>query len=248
MPEAKTDKPVSNKPRVLRGGFVDYESEERVIFQFNPEQLTRNRSVDQSLLNIRKKRKRKHKNLRQMRDEELLQPVEETMSFDMRLDAGSLPDPPATKVPEGETVLTEAQTFALGEALAAIHVHFYESYGPAPGGTGWYGMDVEFRGPTYRSMKVDGKKIRVSFDHADGLEALGGQPTHFTIAGADRKFFPAVAKIDRETIVVSSEEVPEPVAVRFAWGAADEPNLQNASGLPAPPFRTDQWPGVTARR
>ena len=82
---------------------MDYESAQRVIFQFNPEQLTRNRSVDQSLLNVRKRHKRKHKTLRKMRDEELLQPVEETMSFDIRLDAGSLPDRPADEIPENET-------------------------------------------------------------------------------------------------------------------------------------------------
>ena len=74
--------------------------------------------------------------------------------------------------------------------------------------------------------------------------ADGGVPTHFTIAGADRIFHPAEARIEGELVVVSSEAVPQPVAVRHAWGAADVPNLGNAAGLPAPSFRTDGWPLV----
>ena len=69
--------------------------------------------------------------------------------------------------------------------------------------------------------------------------------SHFTIAGSDRKFVPAKAVIDGDTILVTSPEVGEPVAVRFAWGAADEPNMKNREGLPASSFRTDDWPMVT---
>jgi len=111
-----------------------------------------------------------------------------------------------------------------------------------------YGRDVEDCGPTYRSMSVEGGAVRLAFDHAEGLDVIGPAPTHFTIAGADRRFVPADAAIDGLTIVVRSAEVPEPVAVRFAWGPADEPNLFNGAGLPAPSFRTDDWPCVTERR
>ncbi|MHC4174574.1 MAG: sialate O-acetylesterase, partial [Planctomycetota bacterium] len=76
---------------------------------------------------------------------------------------------------------------------------------------------------------------------ADGDEPLKG----FAIAGVDRKFVWADTRIDGDGIVVSSDEVSEPVAVRYAW--ADNPvcNLYNREGLPASPFRTDDWPGVT---
>jgi sialate O-acetylesterase len=106
-----------------------------------------------------------------------------------------------------------------------------------------YGREgLVYSGPLYRSMKVDGASIRLSFDYvADGLMSGGGDPTHFTIAGADRVFHPASARIDGDEIVVSSDAVPEPVAVRFAWEAAAEPNLFNSAGLPASSFRTDDW-------
>ena len=68
------------------------------------------------------------------------------------------------------------------------------------------------------------------------------------MAGADRVFHPATATIDGEMIVVRSEAVAQPVAARYAWGAADEPNVVNADGLPAPSFRTDDWPAVSSGR
>jgi sialate O-acetylesterase len=70
--------------------------------------------------------------------------------------------------------------------------------------------------------------------------------THFQVAGEDQKFVPAEAGVDGESIVVHSPEVPKPVAVRFGWDESAEPNLVNASGLPASPFRTDNFPAVTA--
>jgi sialate O-acetylesterase len=90
---------------------------------------------------------------------------------------------------------------------------------------------------------VQGNQIRIEFDHvADGLEARGdGELSHFTIAGEDQKFVPAKAEIDGDAIVVSSDAVDKPVAVRFAWTDTAEPNLVNSSGLPASPFRTDDW-------
>jgi sialate O-acetylesterase len=98
-------------------------------------------------------------------------------------------------------------------------------------------------GPLYRSMAVEGRSIRIAFDHvAGGLVCGGAALTHFQIAGQDRRFLEAAARIDGDSVVVSSPDVPEPVAVRFAWEAAPEPNLFNADGLPASPFRTDNWP------
>jgi sialate O-acetylesterase len=106
-------------------------------------------------------------------------------------------------------------------------------------------QDLVYSGPLYRSMSFEGDAIRVEFDHVDGgLVARGGELTHFTIAGADRRFVPAAARIDGRGVLVSSPEVPRPVAVRYGWGAADQPNLFNAAGLPASSFRTDDWPTV----
>ena len=106
--------------------------------------------------------------------------------------------------------------------------------------------DIVYSGPLYKSMKVEGNKIRLLFDHVGGgLIAKDGPLTHFTIAGDDKKFTPAQAVIDGDTIVVSSEEVKKPAAVRFAWSNTAEPNLFNKEGLPASSFRTDDWPPKT---
>jgi sialate O-acetylesterase len=98
-------------------------------------------------------------------------------------------------------------------------------------------------GPLFRSAAREGAALRLSFDSVgEGLRARGGgELTHFTVAGADRVFHPAQASIDGATILVSSPEVPEPLAVRFAFGTADEPNLENSAGLPSPSFRSDNW-------
>ena len=109
-----------------------------------------------------------------------------------------------------------------------------------------YGQDVGHSGPSYRGMTREGNTIRLHFDHVGGgLVARGGMLQGFAVAGADRRFVWADATIDGETIVVSSPSVAEPEAVRYAW--ADNPliSLYNAEGLPATPFRTDDWPGVT---
>jgi sialate O-acetylesterase len=110
-----------------------------------------------------------------------------------------------------------------------------------------YGKKLVYSGPIYKSMKVDGSSIILNFDHVGGgLVAKGGEELKgFAIAGADKKFVWADAKIDGDTIVVSSDKVAEPAAVRYAW--ADNPvcNLYNKEDLPASPFRTDDWPGVT---
>lgn len=112
-----------------------------------------------------------------------------------------------------------------------------------------YGKDMVYSGPIYKSMDIDGNKVALHFKHTGGgLEAKGGPLKGFAIAGADRKFVWADAKIEGDTVVVSSEEVAEPVAVRYAWANNPVCNLYNAEGLPASPFRTDIWPGLTAER
>ena len=105
-----------------------------------------------------------------------------------------------------------------------------------------YGRPGEYLGPEYESIAVEGGAIRVKFSHiGGGLVAKGGGPLQrFAIAGADNKFVWAGAKIDGDTVVVSSPEVSAPVAVRYAWANNPEgANLYNKAGLPAAPFRSD---------
>jgi sialate O-acetylesterase len=106
-----------------------------------------------------------------------------------------------------------------------------------------YGIeDLEYSGPIYRSMEIMKNKIVLSFDHADdGLVKKGKKLTDFTIAGLDKVFHQANAKIVGNTIVVSSTKIKNPVAVRFAFTDTSEPNLFNTQGLPASAFRTDAW-------
>jgi sialate O-acetylesterase len=112
---------------------------------------------------------------------------------------------------------------------------------------GTYGKDVDFSGPVCVSMKIENGAIRLFFDYVgDGLEAKGGEPlTGFSICGADRKFVWANAKIEGDTVLVSSPEVKAPVAVRYAWSDNPVCNLVNDAGLPASPFRTDSFQGIT---
>jgi sialate O-acetylesterase len=124
-----------------------------------------------------------------------------------------------------------------------------------------YGKELVYSGPIYKSMKIERRAIvradvtdyecviALFFDHVgSGLVAKGGEPLKgFAIAGADRKFVWADAKIaDGNVIVVSSDKVSEPIAVRYAWANNPVCNLYNKEGLPATPFRTDDWPGLTA--
>ncbi|HEX2949385.1 MAG TPA: sialate O-acetylesterase [Armatimonadota bacterium] len=104
-----------------------------------------------------------------------------------------------------------------------------------------YGQKLEYSGPIYRSMEVKGNTIRVSFDHlGGGLVAKDNEKLiGFAIAGADKKFVWADAVIDGDTVVVSSPQISNPVAVRYAWGNSPLCNLYNKAGLPASPFRTD---------
>jgi sialate O-acetylesterase len=162
--------------------------------------------------------------------------------------------------PEALPFFWEAQTKALAiphtgmivvtdlvDALADIHTHnkqevarrlvllaLAHDYGR---------QGLEYSGPMYKRKEVLGSKIVLSFEHADGLMSKDGKAlTHFTIAGADQKFVPAEAIIKGNKVIVSSPQVTRPVAVRFAWRETAMPNLFNKAGLPAVPFRTDEWP------
>lgn len=99
-------------------------------------------------------------------------------------------------------------------------------------------------GPMFQGMKVEENKVRLSFSHIGGGLSTndGGDLRHFTIAGSDKVFHPAMANIDGDTIIVSSDKVKAPEAVRFGWGNADDTNFINKAGLPSPSFRTDDWP------
>jgi sialate O-acetylesterase len=112
-----------------------------------------------------------------------------------------------------------------------------------------YEKKMEYSGPAYQSMKVTGNKIELTFTHAANgflVKDKYGYIKGFEIAGADKQFHFAKALVEGNKIIVFSEEVPNPVAVHYAW-ADDMPevNLYNKEGLPAVPFRTDTWPGVT---
>lgn len=110
-----------------------------------------------------------------------------------------------------------------------------------------YGRKIVYSGPVYTGMQIRDNRAVLSFDHVgSGLEARGGELTGFTIAGADRKFVPATARIRNNRVVVRSSEVSEPAAVRFGWADYPVVNLWNNEGLPATPFRTDDFPMITA--
>ncbi|MCB9867353.1 MAG: hypothetical protein H6816_12060 [Phycisphaerales bacterium] len=105
-----------------------------------------------------------------------------------------------------------------------------------------YGRAQVSSGPLYRSMRVEDDGIRLYFDHVGGgLVARGNPPDSFTVAGADRVFFPAAARIDGDSVRLTSPQVPEPVAARFGWSNFAPASLFNREGLPASPFRTDDW-------
>lgn len=109
-----------------------------------------------------------------------------------------------------------------------------------------YGEKVVYSGPVYQEMKVDGNQAILSFKHVGGgLVAKGGPLVGFTIAGPDHKFVKAQAEIREDKVVVSSPQVQQPVAVRFGWANYPVVNLWNREGLPASPFRTDDFPMLT---
>lgn len=107
-----------------------------------------------------------------------------------------------------------------------------------------YGEDIIASGPIYRDMVKEGNRIRIRFmEPTGGLVSVDGKPLrHFAVAGPDRRFVWADARIEGDTVVVWNDDIDDPVAVRYAW--ADNPegaNLYNSAGLPASPFRTDSW-------
>ncbi|HYE53514.1 MAG TPA: sialate O-acetylesterase, partial [Chitinophagaceae bacterium] len=111
-----------------------------------------------------------------------------------------------------------------------------------------YRKKMEYTGPVFKSMKIEGNKAILSFDHAAELEVRPASDlvNGFEIAGADQRFYQATARIEGNRIVVSAPEVTKPAAVRYAW--ADDPqnlNLYNKAGFPAAPFRTDTWKART---
>lgn len=112
--------------------------------------------------------------------------------------------------------------------------------------SGAYGRSVVCSGPEFEGYTIEGNSIVLRFSSvADGLEVHGDRLEGFAVAGADRKFYWADAVIEGDCVRVSCKQVPMPLAVRYAW--ADNPacNLYNSAGLPAGPFRTDEWPGIT---
>jgi len=122
-----------------------------------------------------------------------------------------------------------------------------------------YGQKIESSGPVYKSMSVQGNKAVLTFDHLGGGLAVGvfsmpgaddvgkdGKLVGFAVAGEDKTFHPATAVIEGDRVVVVSDQVSKPVAVRYGWRNFPVCNLFNKSGLPASPFRTDDWtpPGL----
>jgi len=104
-----------------------------------------------------------------------------------------------------------------------------------------YDKKLEYSGPLYKKMKRNGSKIIISFSHANGLYAKNGKLKGFEIAGKDKKFSPANAKISGSKVIVSSPGVKHPAIVRYAWkGYPTGCNLYNQEKLPASPFRTDK--------
>jgi sialate O-acetylesterase len=112
-----------------------------------------------------------------------------------------------------------------------------------------YAKPIVYSGPLYQGMEIQGSQIRIRFSNVrSGLEASGGAPLRgFAIAGTDRTFHWADAMIEGDTVIVSSAQVPAPLAVRYAWADSPPCNLVNKDGLPASPFRTDEWPGITEK-
>jgi sialate O-acetylesterase len=111
----------------------------------------------------------------------------------------------------------------------------------------YYGDKKEVdQGPTVEKVERRKGEVRIKFSHADGgLMAKGGKPAEFSIAGDEEKFVWADARIEGDTVIVSSPDVPNPKEVRYAWQSNPQATLFNGAGLPASPFRTDSWPVET---
>jgi sialate O-acetylesterase len=123
----------------------------------------------------------------------------------------------------------------VGRRLAAHALH------------GVYGRDIVPGGPSYQAHRIDSGKVRLHFSQVgSGLVSHSGeQLTAFAIAGEDRQFHWAEARLEGDEVVVWSAAVPQPVSVRYAWSNNPDASLYNVEGFPASPFRTDDWPGIT---
>ena len=110
-----------------------------------------------------------------------------------------------------------------------------------------YGEDIEYSGPQFAAYRIEGNKIRLKFSHAEtGLTTKNGEAVKgFAVAGLDHQFHWATAQIEGNDVVVTSEKVDFPIAVRYAWADNPECNVYNGAGLPMYPFRTDDWPGLS---
>lgn len=118
----------------------------------------------------------------------------------------------------------------VGERLARLALHHQ------------YGIDIVPMGPVYHHHEIEGSTIRIHFDHVGGgLTIDGDEITGFEISGVNQIFFPATARIEGNTVVVESDSVSAPVAVRHGWSNLPRVTLQNSAQLPASPFRTDRW-------
>jgi sialate O-acetylesterase len=100
---------------------------------------------------------------------------------------------------------------------------------------------VDASGPVFKSARREGGAMRITFDHGEGLTSRGAPIVGVEVAGADRKFVPAVARIEGDTLVASAGAVPAPEAVRYAWHNFPTACLFDGSGLPAAPFRSQRW-------
>lgn len=109
-----------------------------------------------------------------------------------------------------------------------------------------YGEQLVHSGPIFSEMKIEGERVRLSFQHVgSGLTARGAELHSFKIAGEDRVFHRAKAEIKLNQVILTAPSVKRPVAARYNWSAHPTGNLFNREGLPASPFRTDRWPGVS---
>jgi sialate O-acetylesterase len=169
---------------------------------------------------------------------------------------------PDANAPSAWAELREAQDMTLGlektgQAVIIdigeaddIHPRNKQDVGSRLAQAAWHvAYDMEgaiWSGPVMQSKKTEGNAIRITFDHANGgLMTNGGDVQGFAVAGEDKVFHWASATIDGNSVVVSSPDVASPVAVRYGWGDNPYCNLYSGAGLPASPFRTDDWPGLT---
>ena len=118
----------------------------------------------------------------------------------------------------------------VGERLALIALHQIHDQ-----------LALEWSGPMVQSVRPEGSGLRVVFIHADGLTAHTTPPAGFELAGADKIFHAATARVEGDSVLVSAAEIPVPIAVRYAWTNSPDVSLYNSAGLPAAPFRSDDW-------